>query len=76
MTLQRVLGPVLLLVGIILLIAGVSGSHSLGEQIMRAFTGRPVDVTVWFVLSGISLAIIGAGVSLGGYRHGGHGRLA
>ena len=76
MTLQRVSGPLLLVVGIVLLIAGISASHALGEQIIRAFTGRPVDTTVWIVMGGISLIIIGFGLSLGAYWHGGHGRLA
>jgi divalent metal cation (Fe/Co/Zn/Cd) transporter len=50
----------ILIVGIILLIYGISASESLGSEFSRLFTGKPTDKTVWLLLGGIIATAIGA----------------
>jgi hypothetical protein len=45
--------------GVLLLILGISASKSLGSDISRFFTGSPTDKTVWMLIGGGVLTIIG-----------------
>lgn len=57
---------VLLVVGIILIIYGVSASESIGSDFSRFFTGSPTDRTIWFLIGGAVATAIGlAGVMRG-----------
>jgi hypothetical protein len=51
---------VLLVVGISLLIYGVSASDSLGSHFSRFFTGSPTDKTMWLIIGGAAAAFAGA----------------
>ena len=51
---------VLLVVGISLLIYGVSASDSLGSDFSRFFTGNPTDKTIWLLIGGLVAAAVGA----------------
>lgn len=56
----------LLVVGIILIIYGVSASDSLGSDISRFFTGSPTDRTIWFLIGGAVATAVGlAGIMRG-----------
>jgi hypothetical protein len=52
----------LLVVGIVLLIYGVSASDSIGSAFSRLFTGAPTDKTIWFLVGGA----VASGVGLAG----------
>jgi uncharacterized protein DUF3185 len=56
---QRILGVVLLIVGVIALIFGMNSSHSLADQVSNTFTGRFTEATTWYILGGIASAIVG-----------------
>lgn len=58
---NKTLSLAILIVGIILLIYGISASESLGSEFSRLFTGKPTDETVWLLLGGIVVTAIGAG---------------
>lgn len=49
---QRVVGVVLLVVGLILLYFGWQSSQSLGDQVVETFTGRFTEGTMWFLIAG------------------------
>ncbi|HZZ42813.1 MAG TPA: DUF3185 family protein [Tepidisphaeraceae bacterium] len=57
---QRILGIVLLVVGVALLIMGVNASHSVADQVTHTFTGRFTDGTTWYILGGLVSAVLGA----------------
>jgi hypothetical protein len=56
---QRLVGVVLLVVGIILLYFGWQASESLGDQITRTFTGRFTNDTMWYLIGGAAAAVAG-----------------
>ena len=49
----------LLVVGIVLIVWGVSASESFSSDVSRAFTGSPSDKAVWLLGGGIVAAIVG-----------------
>ncbi|MCF7817660.1 MAG: DUF3185 family protein [Kiritimatiellales bacterium] len=55
---------VLLVVGIMLIIFGISASDSLGSDLSRFFTGSPTDKAMWMLIGGVVCTVAGlAGVS-------------
>jgi LPXTG-motif cell wall-anchored protein len=59
---SRTIGFVLLAVGVVLLIMGIIATQKTGEQVVSGVTGHFTDQTMWYILGGIALVIIG-GVS-------------
>ncbi|KJS04592.1 MAG: membrane protein [Gammaproteobacteria bacterium BRH_c0] len=57
---QKLLGIVLIVVGIFLLYFGWQASQSVGEQLTEAFTGRFTDDTVFFLIGGAAALVAGA----------------
>jgi len=49
----------LLVGGVVLVIFGISASHSLGSDISRFFTGSPTDKAIWMLVGGVVLFIVG-----------------
>lgn len=60
MALPKVIGIVLLVVGIMLLFFGWNASQSLGEQVTETFTGRFTDETMWYLVGGAAATAVGA----------------
>ncbi len=58
---KRIIGFVLLGVGIVLLIVGLNASDSPTDQISETFTGEYTDRTMYYIIGGIA-AIIGGGL--------------
>ena len=65
---QRILGIVLLIVGVIALVMGMNASHSVADQVSNTFTGKFTEATTWYILGGIASAIIGLLMVLFGVR--------
>jgi hypothetical protein len=61
---QSVIGIVLLVVGVVLIIFGMQASASLGSRLSELFTGAPSDRTIWLLLAGVVVAILGLGLLL------------
>ena len=59
MNTQRIVGVVLVVVGVILLSVGINASHSLADQVSNTFTGRFTQATTWYVVGGIASALLG-----------------
>ena len=67
---SKLLSLVILAVGIILIIYGVSASNSIGSSFSRMFTGSPTDKSLWLMIGGVVLAVIGLGGVFRGARSG------
>lgn len=63
---NKILGIVLLVVGVILLFFAYQSSQSLGDQVTEAVTGRFTDATTWYLILGAASAVAGAGMLLFG----------
>lgn len=59
MNMRRVVGIVLLVVGVALLIYGVNASHSFADRVSDTFTGRFTEATTWYVIGGVVSGLLG-----------------
>lgn len=67
---NRTLSIALLIIGCVLVAFGISASQSFSSDVSRFFTGNPTDKSMWLLIGGIIVAIIGLGGTLrGGTRH-------
>ncbi|TVQ26967.1 MAG: DUF3185 family protein [Spirochaetaceae bacterium] len=60
MTNSKIAGIVLLVVGGILVYFGYQASQSVGDQLVRTFSGRFRDETMWFFIGGAAAVVAGA----------------
>lgn len=60
MSTNRILGLVILVVGVILLGFGLNASQAAAEQVVEAVSGRYTDHTMWYIVGGIAM-IVGGG---------------
>lgn len=56
---QRLIGVVLLVVGVALIIIGVNASHSLADKVSDTFTGKFTESTTWYLIGGIGASVTG-----------------
>ena len=56
---RKIVGIVLLVVGVILLYFGYQSSQSVGDQLLETFTGRFGDETMWFLIGGAVSVVAG-----------------
>jgi hypothetical protein len=70
---QRILGLALLVVGVIILVFGLNATESVSDTVSEGLTGRYTDKTMWYIIGGSALALIGGGMTLFG---GGRARSA
>jgi hypothetical protein len=61
---NRIIGIALLVGGIILAIFGFNEAESFGSDVSRFFTGSPTDRSMWMLIGGIIMAIVGLGLTL------------
>lgn len=54
--------------GIVLIIFGISATESFGSEVSRFFTGTPTDKSMWLLIGGIALTVVGAVGSLRAVR--------
>ena len=66
---QRILGIVLLVVGVGVLIYGINASHSIADRVSDTFTGRFTEATTWYIIGGAASGLLGLLlVAVGGGR--------
>ncbi len=58
----------MLAAGIVLLIFGVQASHSFSSDVSRTFNGTPTNESVWMIVLGVILAVVGLVTSFRGGR--------
>jgi len=65
----RLVGIVLVVVGVVLLVLGFMASDSLADRTSNFFTGRFTDKTMWYIIGGIAM-VVGGGLlaAMGGRR--------
>lgn len=68
MSSQRLLGTVLLVVGVGVLIFGLNASHSVADRVSNTFTGRFTDATTWTIIGGAAAGLLGLLMVLFGGR--------
>jgi uncharacterized membrane protein len=68
MSSQRIVGIILLVLGVALFIVGMNSSHSMADQVSNTFTGRFTQATTWYILSGIVSGLVGIILLLFGAR--------
>lgn len=56
---SRIIGLVLLTIGIVLLVFGFQASESLSEKLHETFTGRFTESTTWYFILGAASAVAG-----------------
>lgn len=56
---QRALGIVLLVVGIAILAFGLNATESVQDSVSEGVTGRFTDKTMWYLIGGGALAVLG-----------------
>lgn len=66
MTPYRIGGIVLLVLGAVLLIIGLNSSDSVADQVSETFTGRFTDSTMWYIIGGAGLGLMGLLLLVGG----------
>jgi uncharacterized membrane protein len=67
---QRILGIVLLVIGLALIVVGMNASDSIADRWSNFFTGHYTDTTVWYLVAGIASAIVGLVLATFGRRKG------
>ena len=68
---QRIIGIVLLIIGVVVFIIGMNASHSVADQVSNTFTGRFTKDTIWYIVGGLALSLFGLLMTIFGVR--GHG---
>jgi hypothetical protein len=64
----RIIGLVVLAIGVTLVIFGYNASQSVGERVVEGITGHFTNQTMWYLIGGIAAIVGGAALSLWGGR--------
>ena len=59
MSIQRIVGIVLVVVGVVLFVIGMNASDSFADQVSETFTGKFTENTQWYIIGGIASAVVG-----------------
>lgn len=68
MNTNRIVGVVLLVVGVALFVIGMNASHSMADRMSDFFRGRLTDATTWYIVGGIAAGVLGLVILLAGLR--------
>lgn len=64
MQLQRLVGVILLVGGIVLLVMGIRATDSFASQFNEFFTGSFSDRAIWLIIGGVVAMLVGASAGL------------
>ncbi len=65
---NRIVGLVVLVIGVVLLVFAYQSSHAPLDQISSVLTGRYTNQTMWYLIAGIVLALTGGLITRFGAR--------
>ena len=51
----------LLAIGVLLIALGLNAADSLASDVKRFFSGNPTDKSVWLLIGGVLVAVVGLG---------------
>jgi len=60
----RAIGLAMLVIGVILVVYGINASDSVTSEVKEAFTGTPTDKSIWLLVGGATLGIVGLFMTL------------
>ena len=60
---QRIVGIVLIVVGILMLIWGIQAADSVASEFSEFFTGNPTDRSMWLMIGGVAAMIVGGSLT-------------
>lgn len=66
MSLSRILGIILLVVGMVCLVFGISSSHAVVDKVAVAATGRFTQLTILYIIGGLTMLLGGGALFIGG----------
>ncbi len=66
MSVSRILGIILLIVGVVCLGFGWNSSNAVVDQVAVAATGRYTHDTMWYIIAGIAMIVGGGALFIGG----------
>ena len=66
MSTSRILGAILVVVGLVLLVFAWSSSHAVADKVTAAATGRFTQSTILYLITGLIAAIGGGALWIGG----------
>lgn len=64
----KMIGIVVCVIGVALLLVGISSSHSLADQVTNTFLGRFTQATTWYLIGGVAVFVLGLVMMIGGPR--------
>lgn len=65
---RRILGIILLVVGVLIFFVGLNASNSMTDQMSNVIIGRFTENTTWYMIGGIAAALAGLLLLLFGFR--------
>jgi ABC-type Fe3+ transport system permease subunit len=74
MSSQRILGLVLLALGVVLLLFGLNATDSVADSVSEGVTGKYTDETMWYLIGGGVLIVVGGAIAF--LKSGGGARTA
>lgn len=61
---NKIVGAALLAVGVLLLVMGFNASESFGSEVSEAVRGTPTDRSIWLLVGGGVMGVVGLGMLL------------
>ena len=61
---NKIVGAALLAVGVLLLVMGINASESFSSQVSEAVSGTPTDRSIWLLVGGGVMGVVGLGLLL------------
>ena len=68
MSFKRGLGIVLFIVGVVLLTLGIKATDKVSEGVVKAVEGHYTNTTMWYLIGGGALIVIGGCLTIGRRR--------
>ncbi len=63
---KRLAGVAIIIIGVILLVFGLSSSSALPDKLSHGITGRYTENTMWYLIGGVSMIVGGGALSFMG----------
>ncbi|HEX7897294.1 MAG TPA: DUF3185 family protein [Planctomycetota bacterium] len=61
---NKIVGAALLAVGVLLLVMGINASESFSSEVSEAVRGTPTDRSIWLLVGGGVMGVVGLGLLL------------
>ncbi len=65
---NKIISLALLVVGVVLMIYGISATNSFSSSVSKFFTGAPTDKALWMLVGGIVATVVGLVLTLRSWK--------